>query len=142
MGPAEPSLDEPSSPTDVLPLRPDAPQLCGVHLSPGQRVGFQLVDLRGRDVGFVDAIIPVAQRALAGVGLVPVFVTDQLDLAVFRRHRAIVEVLPSPARLWALRPELETRRRGELRLRAVERKWAAVGLVRPGEEDPGPDGGP
>ena len=77
----------------------------------------------------LDRAIELVLRAAPATGVLPVFLTDRLDLGPFRRHRALVEFLPSA--------EQQGRHAGDLdwpaylarRLQILAAKWQAGRVV-------------
>ncbi|MCV2864993.1 hypothetical protein [Defluviimonas sp. WL0075] len=127
-------MSEPTKPTATpeeearaYPFRPEA-RLVQASVAAGKAPAFHLVDVTGRDAGFIGALIPTATGVLAELGLIPVFVTDTLDLAPFRASGAIVEVVPDAAACAGLAPDLDWDRYRRDRFRAIARKWNARGI--------------
>jgi hypothetical protein len=112
----QPTVAAPASPV-LRPLPNGSPPSVVLVLTWG---------LAGAELG---RAIELLLAASPGPAVLPVFLSDSLDLEPFRRHRALVEVLPSPEQQARHAPDLDWPPYLRRRLALLARKWQAGRVV-------------
>ena len=134
--PGEMPAAEPEAAALAFPLKRDSPHAADA-VAAGRPVRFYLVTLLGIDAAAVVRLLPTTGEVMRADGMVPVYVTDLTDYAVFRQAGVIFEPVPPLGSSAALVPELDWHARRREVLELIRDRWKPAGTAVLGDDPAG-----
>ena len=119
---------EPDAADLAFPLKRDSAHAADT-VAAGRPVRFYLVTMLGLDAAAVSRLLPTTGEVMRADGLVPVYVTDLTDYAVFRQAGVIFEPVPPLGSSAALAPELDWHARRREVLELIRDRWKPAGTA-------------
>lgn len=133
-GPPGKTADDELTPAEAAwPFNPDSPHVSDI-VADGGRVRTLLVDVTGLDWDEIEVRLDTVIESARRSRLVPVFLTDTLDVLPFYQRELVFDAIPRAVTQVHLLPEPDWTGYIERRRRQIVEKWRPAATVRLGSE--------